>query len=179
MRALSSDEMALLEQATLGNVNWCGERFTLADVGERPEFAHYMRIVPERGDFGVVAEQDGKVLGVAWAVFLPSSDPGYGFVDEHTPEVSLWVDGNARRQGLGLYSYKRSSGKLCCVASGNSVSRSRMATTLRRSTPQKDLKTRPAVKQTELCSAGFVKAGLSTAAPSCHRRMSRVAGSTK
>ncbi|MFT3942221.1 MAG: GNAT family N-acetyltransferase [Ancrocorticia sp.] len=101
MRALAPDEVALLEQATLGNMNWCGERFTLADVRERPEFAHYTRIVPERGDFGVVAEQDGEVLGVAWAVFLRSSDPGYGFVDEHTPEVSLWVDGNARRQGLG------------------------------------------------------------------------------
>ena len=38
---------------------------------------------------------------MAWAVFLPSSDPGYGFVDEHTPEVSLWVDGTVRGQGLG------------------------------------------------------------------------------
>ena len=101
MRALAPDEMALLEWATLGNMNWCGERFTLADVREKPEFAHYTRIVPERGDFGVVAEREGEVLAVAWAVFLPSSDPGYGFVDEHTPEVSLWVDGTVRGQGLG------------------------------------------------------------------------------
>ena len=32
MRALAPDEVALLERATLGNMNWCGERFTLADV---------------------------------------------------------------------------------------------------------------------------------------------------
>ena len=101
MRALAPDEVALLERATLGNMNWCGKRFTLADVRERPEFVHYTRIVPQRGDFGVLAERDGEVLGVAWAVFLPSSDPGYGFVDEHTPEVSLWVDGTVRGQGLG------------------------------------------------------------------------------
>ena len=57
--------------------------------------------MPECGDFGFVAERHGEVLGVAWAVFLPRSDPGYGFVDEYTPEVSIWVDGAMRGQGLG------------------------------------------------------------------------------
>ena len=75
MRALAPDEMALLEWATLGNMNWCGERFTLADVREKPEFAHYTRIVPERGDFGFVAERHGEVLGWRGRFSCPAATP--------------------------------------------------------------------------------------------------------
>lgn len=82
-------------------MNWCGERFVMDDVLSRPEFSHYVSINPERGDFGVVAELDGTPLGVAWAQFFPVEDPGYGFVNEQTPEASLWVSREARSQGLG------------------------------------------------------------------------------
>lgn len=101
LRALRADERDLLRAATLGNLNWCGDRFTPDDVLTRPEFAHYTELVTERGDFGVVAVADATPLGVCWALFLPGSDPGYGFLDEGTPEVSLWVTPEARRQGLG------------------------------------------------------------------------------
>lgn len=101
LRSLRRDETALLEQATLGNMNWCGERFTLDDVRSRPEFVHYTRLEPERGDFGVAACHDGEPVGVAWAMFLPATDPGYGFIDPKTPELSLWVDPSARGAGLG------------------------------------------------------------------------------
>lgn len=101
LRPLKPAETSLLQHATLGNMNWCGERFTMDDVLARPEFSHYVIIRPERGDFGVVAEIDGSPAGVCWARFLPADDPGYGFVDEQTPEVSLWVSSDARGQGLG------------------------------------------------------------------------------
>ena len=35
------------------------------------------------------------------ALFLPADDAGYGFVDEHTPEFSLWVDSRSRGNGVG------------------------------------------------------------------------------
>lgn len=101
LRPLRSEETSLLQCATLGNMNWCGERFAMDDVLSRPEFSHYVTIRPERGDFGVVAEVDGNPIGVCWAQFLPADDPGYGFVDEQTPEASLWVSRDARDQGLG------------------------------------------------------------------------------
>ncbi|MGF3054176.1 N-acetyltransferase family protein [Microbacterium sp. YY-03] len=100
-RALRSADVELLELATLGNMNWCGDRLTIEAIRSRPEYSHYTYIVPERGDFGVVAEIGGEAVGVAWAVFLPTSDAGYGFVDETTPELSLWVAAEQRGIGLG------------------------------------------------------------------------------
>ena len=101
LRPLRPEETSVLQRATLGNMNWCGERFAMDDVLSRPEFSHYVTIRPERGDFGVVAEVDGNPIGVCWSQFLPADDPGYGFVDEQTPEASLWVSRDARGQGLG------------------------------------------------------------------------------
>ena len=89
LRPLFATETDLLERATLGNINWCGQRFTMDDVRRTPEFAHYTRPDPLRGDFGIVAERDEEALGVVWALFLPADHPGFGFVDEATPELSL------------------------------------------------------------------------------------------
>lgn len=94
LRPLAAVDDGLLVEATLGNLNWSGPRFTLQDVLDRPEFRHYTRLAPDRGDFGVVAEHEGRPVGVGWAQLLPAEDPGYGFVDGTTPEVSLWVGGD-------------------------------------------------------------------------------------
>ncbi|WP_108870614.1 GNAT family N-acetyltransferase [Tessaracoccus timonensis] len=101
LRPLRPDEGPLLERATLGTMNWCGDRFTIDEIRSRPEFRHYTRLDEARGDFGVVAEADGGPVGVAWSLMLSDDDRGYGFVDESTPEVSLWVDEAARGRGLG------------------------------------------------------------------------------
>ncbi|ORC15590.1 GNAT family acetyltransferase [Rothia nasimurium] len=100
-RALTAEDTPLLEQATLGNMNWCGPRFTRTDVRTRPEFAHYTRYTPVRGDFGIAAYQGEEPAGAAWALYLPADDPGYGFIDEATPEISLWVAEEHRGLGLG------------------------------------------------------------------------------
>lgn len=99
--SLSSHDTALLETATLGTMNWCGERFTISDIRSRAEFKHYTRFLQERGDFGILAFEDSELAGVCWALFLPENDKGYGFVDEQTPEMSLWVAEEFRGQGLG------------------------------------------------------------------------------
>lgn len=54
-----------------------------------------------RGDFGFVATWNDTLVGVAWALFLPQSRPGYGFVDAEIPEASLWVAEEHRRKGIG------------------------------------------------------------------------------
>ena len=107
IRRLTPADAPLLRIATLGNVNWDEERFSPSDVVERAEFAHYTRLVLERGDFGFAAEKNRRPVGVAWAIFLPAEDAGYGFVNVRTPEVSLWIDAGQRGQGLGRFLLRR------------------------------------------------------------------------
>lgn len=94
-------DVDLLETATLGNVNWCSERFTIEDIRESSQLAHYTRLVPSRGDFGIVAQSDDDVLGVAWAQLFPPDDQGFAYIDAETPEVSPWVDSRYRGRGVG------------------------------------------------------------------------------
>jgi ribosomal protein S18 acetylase RimI-like enzyme len=101
-RPLTVDDRELLRTATLANVNWSGEqRFTHRDVDERPDLRHYTLFRPDRGDLGFVAEVQGLVVGVTWALFLDGDDPGYGFVADGVPELSLSVWSGYRGQGVG------------------------------------------------------------------------------
>jgi len=51
---------------------------------------------------GVVAEDENPV-GAAWIRLLPESDPGYGFVNASTPELSMGVVQKWRQQGVGAH----------------------------------------------------------------------------
>ena len=67
-----------------------------------PELAHYAAGWPAPGDLGVVAVDDGgERLGAAWLRLLGSVDPGYGWVDDATPELTIGVAAGRRRQGIG------------------------------------------------------------------------------
>jgi len=49
------------------------------------------------GDCGVVAEQDGKIIGAAWTRIIPA----YGHIDNNTPELAISVLPEFRGQGIG------------------------------------------------------------------------------
>ncbi len=53
------------------------------------------------GDVAIVAHETGNRVGAAWLRLFPESEPGYGFVDEQTPELSIAVVPSRRRHGLG------------------------------------------------------------------------------
>jgi GNAT superfamily N-acetyltransferase len=53
------------------------------------------------GDAGVIAEVAGEPVGAAWHRHFPATQPGYGFVAERIPEVSLGVEAAWRRRGIG------------------------------------------------------------------------------
>lgn len=101
LRPLTAADRPLLREATLANMNWNGPRFGFADIDEAPELSHYFTSFPDGGDFGFAALVDGAEAGVAWAVLLPASDPGYGFVDTETPELSLTTFEPYRGRGVG------------------------------------------------------------------------------
>ncbi len=49
----------------------------------------------------MIVEIDGEPIGAAWYRRFTSEEPGYGFVDEKTPELSIAVAPLHRRKGIG------------------------------------------------------------------------------
>jgi ribosomal protein S18 acetylase RimI-like enzyme len=66
-----------------------------------PELARYVEGFGRPGDYGIVAEEGAEPLGAAWWRHFQASTPGYGFVDEATPEVSAAVLPGQRGRGIG------------------------------------------------------------------------------
>jgi GNAT superfamily N-acetyltransferase len=53
------------------------------------------------GDVAVMSTETGHRIGAAWLRVFPEGAPGYGFVDERTPELTIAVVPSRRRHGLG------------------------------------------------------------------------------
>jgi ribosomal protein S18 acetylase RimI-like enzyme len=73
-------------------------------AGDPPSNPHNERYTEgwgRDGDAGVVALKAGEAVGAAWYRRFSAGDPGYGFIDEETPEVSIAVDLGHRGRGVG------------------------------------------------------------------------------
>jgi GNAT superfamily N-acetyltransferase len=97
-RALEDGDGFLLRVATWLNLNWSGDRFTLAQLDADPHLAAYYRTAPE---FGVVSLAGDEPTGVVWVTRFPPDAPGYGFVRAGVPELSVCVLPGYRGAGLG------------------------------------------------------------------------------
>jgi ribosomal protein S18 acetylase RimI-like enzyme len=53
------------------------------------------------GDTALVALDDGFPVGAAWYRLFSQRLPGFGFVDEQTPELAIAVVPSARGRGIG------------------------------------------------------------------------------
>ena len=65
-----------------------------------PRYAMYLAGWPRKGDYGLVAEQDGPV-GAAWYRMYTEGNHGHGFVTEDVPELSIAVIASRRHEGIG------------------------------------------------------------------------------
>jgi GNAT superfamily N-acetyltransferase len=54
-----------------------------------------------RGDSAVIALEGGFPVGAAWFRLFSRDEPGFGFVDEQTPEVAVAVVPSRRGHGIG------------------------------------------------------------------------------
>ncbi|MGI8592760.1 MAG: GNAT family N-acetyltransferase [Solirubrobacteraceae bacterium] len=77
-------------------------RASLEELLADPQTARYVENWGRAGDTGRIAESpEGTALGAAWYRQYSAAQPGYGFVSESVPEVSMAVDEQARGAGLG------------------------------------------------------------------------------
>lgn len=66
-------------------------------VNDPTLFAYIKDFGTQRGDFGVVAEVDGQVVGAAWTRVIPS----YGHINGETPELAISLLPEFRGYGIG------------------------------------------------------------------------------
>jgi ribosomal protein S18 acetylase RimI-like enzyme len=53
------------------------------------------------GDVALIATETGHRVGAAWFRLFRATAPGYGFIDEDTPELTIAVVPSRRKHGVG------------------------------------------------------------------------------
>jgi ribosomal protein S18 acetylase RimI-like enzyme len=70
------------------------------EMGDLP-VSRYVSGWGRPGDAAVIAIEEHFPVGAAWYRLFSRAEPGYGFVDEETPELSIAVVPNRRGKGHG------------------------------------------------------------------------------
>ena len=63
----------------------------LVKIGDTWKFVDLPRAINPANPAPLIAMEGGNRLGAAWLRLFPASAPGYGFVDEQTPELTISV----------------------------------------------------------------------------------------
>lgn len=72
----------------------------VAEGTERPVY-RYVQNWGRPGDAGVIALEGPHAYGAAWYRLFTADEPGFGFVDERTPELTIAVVPSRRGKGAG------------------------------------------------------------------------------
>ena len=102
LRPAESGDQPFLAEMLVEAVNWTpGREVPPEAVRSDPVLSRYVARWPESGEVGVVAEADDTRIGAAWLRFFNSDDPGYGYVADDVPELSVAVVPSWRGRGVG------------------------------------------------------------------------------
>jgi ribosomal protein S18 acetylase RimI-like enzyme len=75
-----------------------GEERPPREIINAPEIIIYIKdFGTQPGDLGVVAEQNGQIIGAAWTRIIPA----YGHIDKNTPELAISILRPFRCYGIG------------------------------------------------------------------------------
>ncbi|HZO95835.1 MAG TPA: GNAT family N-acetyltransferase [Gaiellaceae bacterium] len=90
-------DVAFMRSLLTHAYNWHVNRL---DTAEFP-LGRYVDGWGRPGDTALVAMEGGHRVGAGWFRLFRESAPGYGFVDERTPELTIVVVPSRQGQGIG------------------------------------------------------------------------------
>ena len=72
------------------------------DILKRPELAKYIADWGSHPyDQAIVALSNDQLAGAVWGRLFSAEQAGYGFIDEHTPEITIALKADFRGQAMG------------------------------------------------------------------------------
>ncbi|MFF0343224.1 GNAT family N-acetyltransferase [Kribbella sp. NPDC004875] len=86
----------LLEACNWDGTPWYDEAKARADH----HAWRYLEGWQRETDYGAIAEIDGSPAGASWARLLTKDRPGYGYIADDVPELTLGVSPGFRRRGV-------------------------------------------------------------------------------
>jgi len=95
IRPVESHDVRFLRDMLRHAYHW-----RVAEDTERPVY-RYVLNWGRQGDDGVVALEGPHAYGAAWFRLFTADEPGFGFVDERTPELTIAVVPSRRGKGAG------------------------------------------------------------------------------
>jgi GNAT superfamily N-acetyltransferase len=103
IRDLRTDELDILREMLYTALDW---RPNVALPPFEVVVAHpQVKVFHEQwgraGDTALVAEDEGRLVGVVWYRFFTEAEHGEGFIDEQTPELAIAVVEAFRGRGIG------------------------------------------------------------------------------
>jgi len=103
IRPVTADDLPFLRKMMYEAARWNPDwpREPMEEVLAEPILLRYSEGWGRHGDGGVIAEIEGEPVGAAWYRLFEAGEPGYGFVDEETPELTIAIVPSRRGKGLG------------------------------------------------------------------------------
>jgi GNAT superfamily N-acetyltransferase len=95
LRPVQRDDARFLRDMLRHAYHW-----RLAEDPDLPVY-RYVRAWGRPGDSGLIAYEGRNVFGAAWYRLFREGEPGFGFVDEQTPELTIGVVPSHRGRGTG------------------------------------------------------------------------------
>ena len=103
VRRAIPEDLPILREMLVFAARWRSEHEPADDDAllDDDRLARYVDDWGRPGDLGVIAELDGRAVGAAWVRLFPHNRPGYGYIDDEIPELSIAVAPGRRAAGIG------------------------------------------------------------------------------